>query len=197
MKKAIVIISICLISIICLFADEMTVEQQKLYNSQALSVQQRVETSVSSSASAFSTGRHSAFAVGSSESSSTVSWDVYQGANQITKAEFFRITGYPEYEKICLEVEEQNKKNMNLGIGLTIGGGLGCTVGCIMMLSDMDISAVFESGCIIALLSCIPLGFGIDLIDEADAEPNISTSFAIGVADIYNKELETSIRLSF
>lgn len=197
MKKTIVIIFIFLVSVLSLSAEEMTIEQQKLYNSQALSVQQRVETSGTSAASAFSTSRYSAFALGSSESTSTIAWDAYQGANQISKADFFRIAGYPEYEKICLDVEAQNKKNKSMGIGLTIGGGVGYTAGMIMMLTDLDCSTQFWIGCVIGLLSCVPLGFGIDLILESDAEPNISTSFAIGVADIYNRELQTSIKLNF
>lgn len=202
MKKTIVIICIFLVSGFSLFAEELTIEQQKIYNSQALTIQQRFETNGKFLTDALTSTTASSFftvALGSSESTTTIAWDAYEGANQISKADFFKIAGYPEYEKICLEIEEQNKKNKALGIGLTVGGGVLCTASVIMMLKDYFSETptiqLWWGGA--ALLSCIPLCFGINLIAKSDAEPNMSTSFAIGVADIYNRELQTSIKLNF
>ncbi len=200
MKKTIVIAVLCLLLGFSLFAEEMTTAQQRIYNSQALSIQQRVETNEISSASAFSTSRYSSFAFGSSESTSTIEWDAYQGASKISKAEFFRITGYPDYEKICLEQEAQNEKKKSIGIVLTAVGCTGAVAGLIweyvgfFSLDDMTQGYI---GAGVGLGFLIPATIGCVMLLDTDAEPDISTSFAIGVADIYNQELQASIKLNY
>lgn len=200
MKKTSIIVVLYLTFGFLLFAGEMTTTQQRIYNSQALSVQQRVETSGTSSASAFSTNRYSAFAFGSSESTSTVEWDAYQGASKISKAEFFRIAGYPDYEKICLDWATKYEKEKSTGIALTAVGLTGSVVGLVLeyvgCFVTEDRTQVFI-GAGVGLGFLITATIGWVMLLNADAEPDISTSFAIGVADIYNQELQASIMLNY
>lgn len=197
MKKTILIALLCSVTALCLFAEELTTEQQKIYNAQALSVQERVETSGRSTGSAFSTSRYTAVAFGRSEATTTIEWDAYQGANKISKADFFKIAGYPDYEQLCLDTIAQNEKRKSTGITLSVVGGIGYTVGIVMILTDMKLGTRFWVGSAIGLVSCIPLGIGITMLETGDSEPDISTSFAMGVADIYNQELQASIKLNY
>ena len=197
MKKTILVVILCLATALCLFAEELTTEQQKIYNAQALSVQERVETSGRSTGSAFSTSRYTAVAFGRSEATTTIEWDAYQGANKISKADFFKIAGYPDYEQLCLDTIEENEKRKSTGITLSVVGGIGYTVGIVMILTDMKLGTRFWVGSAIGLVSCIPLGIGITMLETGDSEPDISTSFAMGVADIYNQELQASIKMNY
>lgn len=200
MKKTVVIGVLCLLLGVSLFAEEMTTAQQRIYNSQALSVQQRVETNGTSSASAFSTSRYTSFAFGSSESTSTIEWDAYQGASKISKAEFFRIAGYPDYEKLCLDQIAENEKKKSIGIILTAVGFSGAVAGLIweyVGFFAMDDRTQGYIGAGVGLGFLVPATIGCVMMLNADVEPDISTSFAIGVADIYNQELQASIKLNY
>ena len=199
MKKTILVAILCLLTAFCIYAEDLTTEQQKIYNAQALSVQERVETSGRSTGSAFSTSRYTAVAFGRSESTSTIEWDAYQGANKISKVDFFKIAGYPDYEQLCLDTIAQNEQNKTLGMRLMIIGTAGAIAGltCEFIGISKKNNIQMYVGAGIGLLSLFPAIWGLNLYSNSDSEPDISTSFAMGVADIYNQELQASIKLNY
>ena len=198
--KRLLVLLVCLTVVVCLYSAELTTEQAKIYNSKALSVSERMETRGSSSASAWRVSRNSAIAFGSSQATSTIKWDAYQGGNRISKAEFFRIAGYPEYEKLCLDIENANLERKSKGQTLTIVGGIVYGAGIIVMLlpimnDSRDLTPLYIGG-VIGCVGAIPLAIGIDMMLTTE-EPDISASFAFGVADIFNQELKANITLNY
>ena len=198
--KRLLVLLVCLTVVVCLYSAELTTEQAKIYNSKALSVSERMETRGSSSASAWRVSRNSAIAFGSSQATSTIKWDAYQGGNRISKAEFFRIAGYPEYEKLCLDIENANLERKSKGQTLTIVGGIVYGAGIIVMLlpimnDSRDLTPLYIGGAI-GCVGAIPLAIGIDMMLTTE-EPDISASFAFGVADIFNQELKANITLNY
>lgn len=198
--KRLLVLLVCLTVVVCLYSAELTTEQAKIYNSEALSVSERMETRGSSSASAWRVSRNSAIAFGSSQATSTIKWDAYQGGNRISKAEFFRIAGYPEYEKLCLDIETANLERKSKGQTLTIVGGIVYGAGIIVMLlpimnDSRDLTPLYIGGAI-GCVGAIPLAIGIDMMLTTE-EPDISASFAFGVADIFNQELKANITLNY
>lgn len=198
--KRLLVLLVCLTVVVCLYSAELTTEQAKIYNSKALSVSERMETRGSSSASAWRVSRNSAIAFGSSQATSTIKWDAYQGGNRISKAEFFRIAGYPEYEKLCLDIETANQERKSKGQTLTIVGGIVYGAGIIVMLlpiinDSRDLTPLYIGGAI-GCVGAIPLAIGIDMMLTTE-EPDISASFAFGVADIFNQELKANITLNY
>ena len=198
--KRLLVLLVCLTVVVCLYSAELTTEQAKIYNSKALSVSERMETRGSSSASAWRVSRNSAIAFGSSQATSMIKWDAYQGGNRISKAEFFRIAGYPEYEKLCLDIENANLERKSKGQTLTIVGGIVYGAGIIVMLlpimnDSRDLTPLYIGGAI-GCVGAIPLAIGIDMMLTTE-EPDISASFAFGVADIFNQELKANITLNY
>ena len=198
--KRLLVLLVCLTIVVCLYSAELTTEQAKIYNSKALSVSERMETRGSSSASAWRVSRNSAIAFGSSQATSMIKWDAYQGGNRISKAEFFRIAGYPEYEKLCLDIETANQERKSKGQTLTIVGGIVYGAGIIVMLlpimnDSRDLTPLYIGG-VIGCVGAIPLAIGIDMMLTTE-EPDISASFAFGVADIFNQELKANITLNY
>ena len=198
--KRLLVLLVCLTVVVCLYSAELTTEQAKIYNSKALSVSERMETRGSSSASAWRVSRNSAIAFGSSQATSMIKWDAYQGGNRISKAEFFRIAGYPEYEKLCLDIENANLERKSKGQTLTIVGGIVYGAGLTIMLlpamtHSRDLTPLYIGGAI-GCVGAIPLAIGIDMMLTTE-EPDISASFAFGVADIFNQELKANITLNY
>lgn len=198
--KKIITVALCLLVIACLFAQEMTAEQKKIYDSKALSVYPQVDDSETS----YYRKREPSLV---SKLASTINWDAYQGKTKISKAKLFNIAGYPEQKQLCLDVEKKNAKNKAVGIALTTTGVVGCIVGTILILksSSQDFDgenfregiAMLEWGALVSVLSCIPLGFGVSFIEKSNSEPDIEASFAMSVATIYNQELQASIMLNY
>lgn len=198
MKKFIVLILLVSISLLSLSASSaMTLEQEREYISQSLSVSPRVESSSSIFASAYAY-KNTAFGSATSSSSTSLNWDAYLGANLISKKEFFKIAGYEDLYEQCLEVEEHVAKKRKDGVTLTVVGGVACVTGLCIMLSSLDSLSydALYAGEAIALLGCLPLYFGIEMMGYEE-EPNISTSFAMGIADVYNKQLAAKFEMTF
>ena len=57
-------------------------------------------------------------------------------------------------------------------------------------------TAPLVTGSAIGLLSIIPLAIGLDKLLYVE-EQDVSASFAASIADLYNRELEAKIKLSF
>ena len=199
MKKGFIILLLLFVVATALYADYtdgMTTEQKRQYMSEALSVQEKMETVGSSSY--FATSKYTA--AGISSSSTNVKWDAYKGANPISKTEFFRLTGEESLLKEAIAIEERNAHRKQVGLGLTIGGTVGYIVGFAIMLSpsydDPNFDSKLIGGAVVAILSCIPMGIGLyDLLYVE--KQNVSASFAVGIADIYNQELAAKIKVSY
>lgn len=197
MKKFLVLIFLVSLSLLSLSASsEKTLKQEREYLSQSLSVSPRVESSSRAFASA-SVYNNVAFGSATSSSTTSLDWDAYLGGNQISKKEFFRIAGYEDLYEQCLEIEERNAKNKKNGMLWMTVGGLGAAVGCGIVFANMNYEMEdMVPGLYLCLLSLIPFKIGYDMFSHVE-EPNISASFAIGVADVYNKQLAAKIELNF
>lgn len=199
MRKVCAILLLLFVVVIAAYADYtdgMTTEQKRHYMSEILSVQEKMKTVGSSSY--FSTSKYTA--TGISSSSTNMNWDAYKGANPISKTEFFRLTGEESLLKEAIAIDERNAHRKKVGIGLTVGGALGYIAGFVIMGSpsynDSDFDSKLTGGLLVSILSCIPFGIGVyDLLYVE--EQNVSASFAVGMADLYNQELATKIKVSF
>ena len=199
MKRTIILF--CFITIFLCFGlaastEGMTPAQEREYLSKALSIQEVLSTSGKSSI--FNIDGSAAFAF--SDSSTNKKWEAYEGASPISKIDFFRLTGEPKLLEEALAIEERNEKRNKLGLGLTIGGSIGYFAGLgVMVYSVFDMEnyvTILCSGAGISLLFAIPMCIGIDFLTTKE-EQKVSASFAAGIADVYNKELEAKIKLSF
>ena len=177
MKKTILVAMLCLVTAFCICAEELTTEQQKIYNSQALVV-------VRSTSDPDLNSKH---------------WTPYQGANEITKAEFFRLAGYSDYEKLCLKQESTDKIVRTSGIVLSVACGVGLVAYTSYAVANSadhhSNSDIKTNSLIIGYLGAGALA-GV-ILAFYEGSPKISTSFAMGVADIYNQELQASIKLNY
>ena len=205
MKRLFIVVLLLLFSF-SLFAyvdtSGMTQEQLRMYNRQMLSVSERVVTTSSAYGGAWKTSPSTAMAYASGSSSSSLTWDAYQGPNLIAKADFFKLAGeielYKEYNLAAMRTAEKRKQ----GVGFATVGGIGATLGAIMMFAGIDpyVSrdemGLMVGGAIIFGISCIPLYIGVFDLKYTE-EPNVSASFAMGVADIYNQKLAAEIRLKY
>lgn len=110
------------------------------------------------------------------------------------------MTGEQKLLEEALAIEERNEKRNKLELGLTIGGSIGYFAGLgVMVYSVFDrknFVTILCSGAGISLLFVIPMSIGIDFLTTKE-EQKVSASFAAGIADVYNKELEAKIKLSF
>lgn len=198
MKKFSVLVLLFLVSMLSLSASSaMTMEQEREYMSQSLSVSPRIESSAKSFASAYAY-KNTAWGSASSYSSTSLDWDAYLGPNQISKKDFFKIAGYTDLYEQCIEIEERVAKKKEEGVIWTVVGGAACISGFIVMLSGLENysnDGIYMGG-LISLVGCIPLYIGIDLL-EYEEEPNISASFAMGIADVYNKQLAAKFEMTF
>lgn len=173
----------------------MTPAQEREYLSKALSIQENLFTK--GSTSIFNVNNYASYGV--SNSSTNVEWVPYQGASPISKIEFFRITGEQELLEEALAIEKRSQDRKKLGWGLTIGGAIGYAAGLGVMFSSLNDPDNFEktllNGTAISLLFAIPLIIGIEKILYVEKQ-DVSASFASGIADIYNRELEAKIKVS-
>lgn len=72
--------------------------------SQVISIQEAIETDINTSF--FNPGNYMAAAF--SNSSANINWDAYQGANLISKTEFFRLMREKELLKEAIAIDERN-----------------------------------------------------------------------------------------
>ena len=144
-----------------------------------------------------------ALTTGSLSSSTSVVWTPYLGGNEISKSDFFLITGdeanyrkVVEYEKDRLE---NRKKMITLyGVGFSLA-----TIGIIIELipllsgdySDKGMDKVLL-GAGIGLVGCTIGVMGIPYEKKFKQDVNISAQYAIGIADAYNYELFQRISLN-
>lgn len=202
MKKIVLILFVMCFALFSLSAEnEMTYEQTRAYNNEALSIKDRSVTYTDGGAYSFGwpDSYYSSSSYISTTSTTQTTWDAYRGAEKISKADFFSLTGYPEYEKMCLEIDEANRKRNSTGLTLSIVGGVAYIAGSVVMLTSIGKTdqTLLYVGAGIAVAGAIPLGIGLALSLTPDSEPDISSSFALSVADLYNKQLMAKIKVSY
>ena len=122
-------------------------------------------------------------------------WTPYRGANEISKAEFFYLTGEDE---IYREFQEgmKTEKAMHTAGWSIFGVGLGLGVALLVagiVLDDYSNPALtlwcYAGGTAAAVIGLV----GLPLV-YWEYDDNISVSFAISLADIYNERLAQSLK---
>lgn len=186
MRKIIACILILCIIANQLFAAEtlegLTYEQERIYLQNHLSVQTSQHTDISGVGYMNNWGLYTNF----SEGDTTTEWTPYVGAREISKEAFYEITGYND----LAEAERSaNSFNRNMAIaGWTLYG-----VGILAMLSSLffldNEAACYGLLCGGGVVAAV----GVPLI-FIKANNDVSISFAVGIANSYNKQLLESIR---
>ena len=144
-----------------------------------------------------------ALTTGSLSSSTSVVWTPYLGGNEISKSDFFQITGdEASYKKVLAFEEERaaNKKTMVTlyGVGFSLAG-IGLIIECIPLFTDDYSDGAMRTmllGAGIALGGCTIALCGLPYEKLVKQDVNISAQYAIGVADAYNYELFQRISLN-
>lgn len=193
MKRIIAgILVLCMVASDMLFAadslDSLTAEQERLYLENHLSVQTSQHTDISGIGYMNDWGLYTSFG----EGNTSTEWTPYLGYNQISKADFFRLAGY---EDLALQEQkiEETRKNMVIAkwslFGIASALILASPFAAIMSNSDFwQIAGLAMLGIGGALyIPCLILEF-------TEPESDIAVSFAVGVANNYNKRLLEAIR---
>ena len=203
MKRRLTVFILCLIALFSLNAEEsdFTTAQAEAYNAEALYVVPRTDVTTLSDIRFRSDGRFTSFEILPGRTIITETWDAYRGSEKITKAEFFHTAGYLDLEEICLETEKDNRRKETAGTALVIVGSAGMITGTVLMFLDHritpDTDTLLYVGAAVTSISAVPMGIGIGLVLSSDTEPDISSSFALGIADIYNQKLKAQIQLDY
>ena len=222
MKKIIVVTAFLLLTI-SLFASNpseytagMTSAQKERFYMDALSVVPKNVSISTGFGSAYTNQYGYTFGSATSRTTDYLDWDAYLGSTQISRAYFYKLTNQNGLYNSLIQSQERVQKKHKTGTYLTIGGSALFGVGMGVMLFGGGRSNPYDMfrekeaydnyqkksdsmlwwGAGIALASTIPLAFGIvDLMyNEKD---NVSVSFAMGIADVYNEALAARIKLSY
>ncbi len=190
-------------ALLSLSAEEsvLTAAEAEAYSAAALYVVPATDVTTLPDFRFFSSGRYTSFEILPGHTVITETWDAYRGGEKLTKAEFFRTAGYPDLEEICLETEKDNRRKETAGTALVIVGSAGMITGTVLMFLDHritpDTDTLLYVGAAVTSLSAVPMGIGIGLVLSSDTEPDISSSFALSVADVYNRKLKAQIQLDY
>ena len=161
--------------------EELTADEQMVYFSNALSVQTSEHTVMSGGIYDWGRGWYDTYA----SSSTMKEWYPYMGPAEISKEDFYRLTGCDE----LAEAEARaSRTNRNMAIaGLTLSGvGLAAMLSSLFFVDGNDIAflGLLGGG---TLLTCI----GIPLL-TIQVRNDVSISFAVGIANSYNQRLLAS-----
>ena len=167
----------------------LTENQRAEYLSNALSIETREHTYTYTDAYTYPIGRFGAYTTYDTNHYSETNWYPYMGPTEISKLDFFRLTGYDA-------IVAQMEKDLKTQRALVISGGTLMTAGFIGVITGVVLMCTMDDilpGTITTCISAVAMGAGIPMMLW---EPNddISISFAVGVADDYNRKLLESIR---
>ena len=131
----------------------------------------------------------SSWATGTTETE----WIPYRGASEISKAEFFRLTGEEDLYNAFLEGMKTERAMHTAGWSI-FGAGLG--VGIALLITGLVLDGYEDSAiplwCYIGGTAATVVGLaGLPLV-YWEFDDNVSVSFAISLANIYNERLKTS-----
>ena len=206
MKKTVCFIALVFVLIGLVFAeydlDSLSPQQRQQFLLNSLSVEVGSKTSGTMVSGTNVYGK-SAITTGSLTSSTSVVWTPFFGGSEISKADFFLMTGDEQNYQKVLEYEKERDHYTRIKWTL-YGIGMGVAVVGLVYefipifardFSDEALKKVYI-GAGIGLAGCsIALG-GLIYGRKAKQEVNISAQYAIGVADAYNYELFQKISLN-
>lgn len=189
MKKfTAIFLILCIVSNLWLFSattiDDLSYENRQFYISNALSIETKENINVSGGAYDF--GNLGGYIPSYAYGESTTEWIPYYGPMQISRADFFDITGYKDFAEFEREIERKNKVYRTVGWSL-LGSGLGLMLGGLLWnVADeygtgLGASILMGGG---ILVSCVSIPFFF-----LETKSNISISFAVGIANNYNQKL--------
>ena len=192
MKRIIAgILVLCIVASDMLLAadslESLTAEQERLYLENHLSVQTSQHTDISGIGYMNDWGLYTSFG----EGNTSTEWTPYLGYNQISKADFFRLAGY---EDLALQEQkiEETRKNMVIAKWTLFGAGFA------LMLGGMSTLLTESDPWIIAGIVMFSVGAAswvpVLVLEFTEPESDIAVSFAVGVANNYNKRLLEAIR---
>ena len=184
---------VCMIGSMSLYAadsiDALSYEDRHVYLSQTLSVQTKDHTAVM--VDTYDWGRPGGYISSYGEGETSTVWYPYLGARQISKADFFQIAGYPELAASEKKIADK-QKSYSIAKWSLYGAGtvLGCA-GLIMMLAADDDMTMGVSGLIMAMVGLAAYIPAV-VFDLTPPESDVAISFAVGVAEAYNRQLLSS-----
>ena len=184
------ILILCMVGSMGIYAAEsieaLTYEERKTYIANALSIETKDNITVSGGAYDWGYGYISSHSSGET----TTEWIPYIGPMQISRADFFRITGYDEFAEFEESIANKNRTYSTVGWSLLGAGSALTLAGLIWGFSTMsNMSKADEIGSI-TLLSvglaamCTSIPFFC-----IETKSNISIQFAVGIANNYNQRL--------
>ena len=186
---------------------EMTQIQLKAFYQKMLTIEEHYSTSSTVSGSIRKISESTAIASSHGESQTSTNWTPYEGARKISKTEFFKITEENELYLQSVAIDDRISRKKKSGLILSITGGATMVAGFVMFgigisqpnyesISDALNGPLCNVGLILALGSSIPLGIGFANLGYRE-DIDVSTSFAIGIADLYNQKLAAEIKVSY
>lgn len=130
-------------------------------------------------------------------------WIPYQGAFEISKADFFTVAGHGDVVD-TIEAEYKRVRKLHIWGGvLTALGGAAFLSGMMLIATSNEYtgegvsqinSGKMTGGAVLSALGSAGCAFGIVLLYKKINTRNISVSFALNVADVYNRSLFDSLR---
>jgi len=182
MKKNLLILLVLTICIGFAFANDptanMTPEQKMEYMSQALNI---VPVQI--------------FNFGSART--IEDWDVFQGAEKISQRDFAAITKNTDLIEQIKKMDENRVTRKRNGLLFTVGGGAAIFGGAyVLAFYGKGLDPTFLGGLSLMVSGISLMSVGIWKMTYKDTL-NVSVDFAIGVAENYNSQLATKIKMSF
>lgn len=169
---------------------QLSNEERAFYINNALSIQTREHTRTSVDAYTIPLGYYSDWTLYDTNTYTETNWYPYLGPQEISKIDFFRITGYDDIVA-SMEKDLETQRAMVIAGGTLMGAGLiGLIAGTIMLVSMED---NILPGTITATVSAVALGISVPLV-MWQPDDNISISFAVNAADMYNRKLLEAIK---
>ncbi len=194
MKGRKIIFSLVLLSLIgqnVLFAaqsiEALTYEERQAYIANALSIETMEHITVSGGA--YDWGRPGGYISSHSSGEATTEWIPYIGPMQISRADFFRITGYDEFAELEESIANKNRTYSTVGWSL-FGVGLALMVGGLTwnLLEDNSNQASKIGSAVTMITGLVSTCVGIPFL-FIETKSNISIQFAVGIANNYNQQL--------
>ena len=188
-----IVLLLCMIGSMELFAAEsiemLSYEDRQFYIANALSIQTMEHITISGNAYDWGSSGDYISSFGSGES--TTEWIPYRGPSRISKADFFKLTGYDEFAKLEENITRQNQAYKTVAWSL-IGTGLAIALGGYIWgvcdgFTNNSLGGIFMivGGTVV---SCVSIPFFC-----IETKSDISIQFAVGIANNYNQRLLESL----
>lgn len=187
---------ICIMAVMPVMAAEsveaLSYEQQREYYNNALSIQTENQTTISGGA--YDWGRPGGYVSSYASGSTVTEWYPYQGAQAISRADFFDTVGAYDLAEAEKRIDESNSK-LHIAGAITTGVGLAAALAGLIwgLAANMpyeDPTFWASMGLLIGGTCATVVGVPLLVIET---KSDISISFAVGLADSYNKQLLESM----